>query len=292
MTDLMHSNFYLKIIPGFILFFTIGILNAASWVIQEQDDLVGGIQYAIAQGGDTLYELGLGYDIGLLEMVAANPGIAPDRHLLAGTKITIPSYYVLPKGARKGLVINLAEYRLYYFPEGDNVVITMPVGIGRRGWSTPVGTTRVIAKIRDPIWHPTEKLKADAHKKGAIIPDEFPSGDGNPLGRYALRLGWPTYLIHGTNRHDGIGSQVSAGCLRMIPEDIEYLYEFVAVGTPVRIINEPVKIGHSQGHTYLEIHPFSDNSSGSRLPKYPRINHSTIVTKELHSPTGIPRQVS
>lgn len=292
MTHLTYSNFYLKIASGFILYFVIGTLNAASWVIQEQDDLVGGIQYAIAQGGDTLYELGLGYDIGLLEMVAANPGIAPDRSLLAGTKITIPSWYVLPKGVRKGVVINLAEYRLYYFPEGDNVVITMPVGIGRRGWSTPVGTTRIIAKIRDPIWHPTEKLKADAHKKGAIIPDEFPSGDGNPLGRYALRLGWPTYLIHGTNRHDGIGSQVSAGCLRMIPEDIEYLYEFVAVGTPVRIINEPVKIGNSHGNTYLEIHPFSGNSPKNLLSGDSKIYNSKTVMEELHSPTGIPKKIS
>lgn len=276
-----------KIIYTFcILLLCTSIAHSATWVIQDQDDLAGEIQYARAQGGETLYEVGLRNDIGLLEMKAANPGVDPERELSAGTRILIPSLYILPKGARQGLVINLAEYRLYYFPDGDNVVITMPVGIGRKGWNTPVGTTKVIGKVQNPVWHPTEKLKAEAKKNGAPIPDEFPSSDANPLGRYALRLGWPTYLIHGTNRREGIGTQVSAGCLRLIPEDIEYLFEFVALGTKVRIINEPVKIGQSHGNTYVEVHALQD---ASRLGS---LADSDIVKRELRSPTGIPRKIS
>ena len=284
-----NKMFINKITTCFILFAITSVAHTATWVIQDQDDLAGEIQNVTAQGGDTLYELGLRYDIGLLEMRAANPRIDPERELAAGTKLIIPSYYILPKGARQGLVINLAEYRLYYFPEGDNVVITMPVGIGRKGWNTPVGTTKVVGKVRDPVWHPTDKLKAEAAKNGAPIPDEFPSGYGNPLGRYALRLGWPTYLIHGTNRRDGIGSQVSAGCLRMIPEDIEYLFDFVALGTPVRIINEPVKIGQSNGHTYIESHSPQDKPATNKVVSSA---NSAIVRSELRSPTGIPRKIS
>lgn len=285
----MYSTICLKKITGFILFCSVNLANAATWVMQNNDDLVGEIQYVNAQSGDTLYELGLRYDIGLVEMKAANPGIDPDRHLAAGTKLTIPSFYVLPAGPRRGLVINLAEYRLYYFPNEENVVITMPVGIGRQGWNTPVGTTKVIAKHRDPVWHPTAKLKDEANKNGAPVPDEFPSGEDNPLGRYALRLGWSTYLIHGTNRHDGIGSQVSAGCLRMTPEDIEYLFEFVAVGTPVRIINEPVKIGHINGNTYIEVHASKKTHSRLAASKF---KDSAIVSREQHAPTGIPRKIN
>lgn len=293
MANKINLNPVSRAIIGSILFYLTGIAQSATWVIQDHDDLAGEIQYISAQVGDTLYELGLRYDIGLLEMKAANPGVDPERELVVGTRIIIPSYYILPKGARQGLVINLAEFRLYYFPPGDNVVITMPVGIGRRGWDTPVGTTTVIGKVRDPVWHPTAKLKAEAEKNGAFIPDEFPSGDGNPLGRYALRLAWPTYLIHGTNRRDGIGTQVSAGCLRMIPEDIEYLFEFVALGTTVRIINEPVKFGQSNGSTWLEVHsPLDKQHAGKFVPSALKGKNSPVVRNEMRHPTGIPRKVS
>lgn len=277
-------------ISVFIFLYIAGIAHSATWVIQDHDDLAGEIQIVTAQAGETLYDVGLRHDIGLLEMKAANPGVDSESELSSGTKVIIPSCYILPKGARHGLVINLAEYRLYYFPEGDNVVITMPVGIGRTGWSTPTGTTKVVDKVRDPVWHPTAKLKAEAEKNGAFIPDEFPSGYGNPLGKHALRLGWPTYLIHGTNRRDGIGTQVSAGCLRMIPEDIEYLFEFVALGTTVRIINEPIKIGQSNGNTYLEVHKPLDG--GKYVLPAIKENHSVAVRKELDSPTGIPQKIS
>lgn len=175
--------------------------------------------------------------MGYNEMVKANPHIDPNVILSPQTHVLIPSQFTLPQVPRHGIVINLADYRLYYFPENDNVVMTYPVGIGRKGWSTPCGLTKIVTKQVNPIWHPSVNVQAFAEKKGVLMPDEFPPGPGNPLGKYALRLGWPTYLIHGSNHQGGIGERVSAGCIRMLAEDIENLYELVNVGTPVRIIN-------------------------------------------------------
>lgn len=224
-----------------ILFFLINIsfsAVASVWVLPDKGNTIGEIKQVTSQAHETLAEVGIRFNTGYDEMLKANPRIDPNRSLSSGTMVTIPSRYVLPAVSRRGIVINLAQYRLYYYPPDDNVVITMPVGIGRDGWNTPTGQTKVIAKERDPIWHPTAKLQDEAAKHGMPIPNAFPGGEGNPLGRHVLRLGWPTYLIHGTNRQDGVGTKVSAGCIRMSPEDIEMLYDLVKVGTPVTIINK------------------------------------------------------
>ncbi len=176
--------------------------------------------------------------MGYQEMVKANPDLNPVDVLSPRVRVLIPSQFTLPKAPRHGLVINLADYRLYFFPENDNVVMTFPVGIGRKGWSTPCGLTKVIAKQANPTWHPTASVQEYAAQHGVLMPDSFPAGPGNPLGKHVLRLGWPTYLIHGSNSDGGIGERVSAGCIRMLPEDIEYLFDLVKVGTPVRIVKE------------------------------------------------------
>ncbi|MDP1604640.1 MAG: L,D-transpeptidase family protein [Legionella sp.] len=275
-------------------------LNAATWVMSASDDIVGEIQYVNPQMGETLSDAGIRFDIGYYEMVRANPDVDPLRPLSSRTRLLIPSQYVLPEGPRQGIVINLAEYRLYFYPPNDNVVITMPVGIGRKGWSTPVGLTKVTGKARDPVWHPTDNVKAAGEKNGTIVPEAFPGGEGNPLGRHVLRLGWPTYLIHGTNRRDGVGQRVSAGCIRMMPEDIEYLFELVSTGTPVRVINEPVKLGKLQGDIYLEAHPLLDKRHRSNLQsliarKLAHIagnKNNKVISKEAALPSGIPRKIS
>lgn len=227
---------------------------AATWVIPTQGDVVGEVQYTEAQAGETLSDVGLRFDMGYHEMVQANPRLDALHVLPSRTNVVIPSQYILPPGPRRGIVINLAEFRLYYYPPGDNVVITMPVGIGRKGWSTPLGITKIIGKERNPAWRPTAKLKAEAALHGVSIPDEFPAGANNPLGKHVLRLGWPTYLIHGSNRRDGIGSRVSAGCIRLLPDDIDYLFDYVALGTRVRIIKQPVKLGRVKDSVFIELH--------------------------------------
>lgn len=217
--------------------------TAAVYVIPSKGNVIGKVQRTSSEVNETIEDVGRRFGIGYYEMVRANPHADARHSLIAGSSLVIPSQFVLPSVPREGIVINLAEYRLYYYPPGENVVMTFPVGIGKKGWSTPVGVTKVTTKVTHPTWRPTPKVLEAAENMGAPLPDAFPPGPNNPLGNYALRLGWPTFLIHGTNRVEGIGTRVSAGCIRMLPDDIEYLFHNVKVGTKVRIINIPVKTG-------------------------------------------------
>lgn len=214
---------------------------AAVYVIPNNGNRVGKVQQARSDVNESIEDVGRRFGVGYYEMVRANPYTDAKHALPTGTPLVIPSQYTLPLVPKEGIVINLAEYRLYYFPPGENVVVTFPVGIGKKGWSTPVGATHITAKIENPTWRPTAKVRAAAENIGASLPDTFPPGPNNPLGSYALRLSWPTFLIHGTNKVEGIGTRVSAGCIRMLPEDIDYLFHTVNVGTKVRIINKSYK---------------------------------------------------
>lgn len=221
-------------------------------------DLVGAPQRIKASLEDTLLDIARRYDIGQEEILHANPEV--DRWLPGeGTEVIIPSHYVLPSSPRKGLVLNTPEMRLYYFPEpkaGEPAEVqTYPVSIGRMDWATPLGETRLVSKEKDPAWRPPESIRAEHEADGDPLPRVVPPGPDNPLGRYAMRLGIPGYLIHGTNKAFGVGMRVSHGCIRMLPEDIEALFPQVPVGTAVRIINQPAKAGWYGDKLYLEIHP-------------------------------------
>ncbi|RUQ82069.1 L,D-transpeptidase family protein [Legionella septentrionalis] len=212
---------------------------ALTFIVHDNENAVGEIKYVRAQAGETLEEIGLQHDIGYHEIVRVNPRLLPHAPLQANTRIMIPSRFVLPKISRPALVINLAEFRLYFFPAQDNVVLTYPVGIGRKGWNTPTGLTKIIAKERAPAWRPSSKLRAENAKNGVLLPETFPPGSANPLGMHVLRLGWPSYLIHGSNNPYAIGKRSTAGCIRLLAEDMEYLFSKVPVGTPVKIVNIP-----------------------------------------------------
>jgi L,D-transpeptidase ErfK/SrfK len=225
-----------KLITVSILIFFFKLAFATTLIIPPTGNIVGDVEYAFPNPGETLGDVGIRYDMGYQEMVKANPNVDPQVILSPRMRLLIPSQFTLPNVPHQGLVINLSDYRLYFFPENDNVVMTYPVGIGRKGWSTPCGVTKIIAKQANPTWHPTTNVQAYAAEHGVLMPDRFPPGQGNPLGKHVLRLGWPTYLIHGSNSDGGIGERVSAGCIRMLAEDIEYLFGVVQVGTPVRIV--------------------------------------------------------
>lgn len=232
-----------------------------------EDTLIGGpphqVKYATARQEDTLLDIARNYDIGQNEIQLANPTV--DRWIPgAGTQVRIPTSRILPNAPHDGLVLNLPEYRLYYFPqerfEKPSVVTTHPVSIGRVDWDTPLGKTKVIAKTENPVWIPPASIKAEHAEQGEILPDVYPAGPDNPLGLFALRLGIPGYLIHSTNKPYGVGMRVSHGCVRMYPEDIEKLYPEINVGTPVYIVNQPIKVGWSQNTLYIEVHPDLEES--------------------------------
>lgn len=218
------------------------------------DDIIGEVRYIDARYEDTLADIARDNDLGYEEILAANPEVDPWLPG-AGTRITIPSRFILPPGPRKGIVINLSEMRLYYFHPKREVVITHPIGIGREGFATPIVTTKIIAKMENPTWHVPESVRKEYVENNDYLPKVVPPGPKNPLGTHAFRLAIPSYMLHGTNDPYGVGMRVSHGCIRMYPEDVKTFYTQVPVGTGVRIINQAYKIGRQDGVLYAELHP-------------------------------------
>lgn len=218
--------------------------------------------YTLARQEDTLLDVAREYNIGQNEIVLVNPDV--DRWL-PGTKATIliPKSRILPDTPREGMTLNLPEYRLYFYSSDKKTVRTHPVSIGRQDWNTPLGKTKIVAKKENPTWTPPESIKKEHAEQGDILPDVVPAGPDNPLGMFAMRLGIPGYLIHGTNKPFGVGMRVSHGCVRMYPEDIEKLFPEINVGMPVYIVNQPVKVGWRNKRIYIEVYP---QLEGEELP--------------------------
>jgi L,D-transpeptidase ErfK/SrfK len=220
---------------------------------------------------DTLYDLARKYSLGSEELIRVNPGVDPWIPG-AGKKVIVPGRHILPPGPREGIVVNLPEHRLYYYPKpkrgGPIEVITYPVSIGKMDWRTPLGTTRVIAKQKNPTWYPPESVRKEHAEAGDPLPASVPSGPDNPLGLFAMRLaaGNGTYLIHGTNNPIAVGLAVTHGCIRMYPDDVAALFPLIAVGTQVRLINQPVKVAWVDGELMLEAHPPVDAQGQSFEP--------------------------
>ncbi len=209
---------------------------------------------------DTLYDIARRYSLGSEEIIRVNPGLDPWLPG-AGKSILIPGQRVLPPGPREGIVVNLPEHRLYFYPKAragqPQLVYTYPISIGKMDWRTPLGKTKVVQKRKNPTWTPPASVRAEHIANGDPLPAVVAAGPNNPLGLFAMRLGLPggDYLIHGTNNPIAVGMAVTHGCIRMYPEDIAQLFPMVAVGTPVYLINEPVKIAWSDGRLLLEAHP-------------------------------------
>jgi L,D-transpeptidase ErfK/SrfK len=229
---------------------------AQTFPLTDARDLLGELATARATYSDTFTDIGRRAGLGYEEMRRANPGIDPWLPG-EGTEVVLPTQFLLPSGSRQGVLVNVAEYRMYFFRQVDGTpaVTTFPVSIGRMDWSTPVGRHRVMSKQVRPAWYPPESIRAEHAADGDHLPKVVPPGPKNPLGEYAMRLSISSYLIHGTNNPVGIGMQVTHGCIRMYPEDIKWLFPQVPVGTPVEIVNQPYKFGWAGEVLYLEAHP-------------------------------------
>ena len=238
---------------------------------------------------DTLLDIARRYSLGYEEIIRANPGV--DMWLPGeGTDILLPGRRILPPGPREGIVVNLPEHRLYYFPKtrkGEKpVVITYPVSIGKMDWSTPLGETHVVSKQKNPAWYPPESVRKEHLANGDPLPRAVPSGPDNPLGDYAMRLavGNGTYLIHGTNNPMAVGMAITHGCIRMYPEDVAALFPLVPLGTPVWLVNDPVKVAYADGELLLEAHPPVDAEGQTVEPNLEQL--SQLLDKALGSDTA------
>ncbi len=225
--------------------------------IDVDTEVIGRMYYTRVQNEETLRDIARAYDLGYDDIAAANPGVDPWTPE-AGERVILPLAHVLPDGPREGIVINLAARRLFYYPpavEGDpQRVITHPIGIGREGWSTPLGKTEVAQKHVSPPWTVPASIRRERAAEGDPLPAVVPPGPDNPLGTHALRLGWSSILIHGTNKPAGIGMRVSHGCIQLYPEDIVTLFADVPVGTPVTVVDQPYLVGNGPGGLLLEAH--------------------------------------
>jgi L,D-transpeptidase ErfK/SrfK len=235
------------------------VVSAQTFALPSDDDaLIGQMTTATARYENTLSDIARAHQVGYAEIVAVNPGVDPWLPG-EGTRIVLPTQHVLPDAPRSGLVLNLPEFRLYYYdaprPGEAQQVSTYPVSIGDVDWRTPLGLTRVVSKVKNPSWYPPASIRAEHARDGKVLPAVVPPGADNPLGEFALRLAVPGYLIHGTNKPYGIGMRVTHGCVRLYPEHIARLYRELPVDTPVRIIDQPIKAGWHDDVLYLEVHP-------------------------------------
>lgn len=264
------------------LFVTILILfcrDALAATYTINNDVAGEVSEYTVLNDDTLYSIARKFDLGIVEIMAANPGVDPWIPQ-EGSVISLPTMYIIPKVKHKGVLINLSELRLFYFPD-NKTVITFPVGIGREGWQTPVGDTSILLKRKNPSWIPPASILAEKPN----LPKIVPPGPDNPMGQYALSLNWPGFAIHGTNKPHGIGLRSSHGCIRMYPEDIEALFNFVIKGTPVKVIDKAYTLGWLGDVLYLEVNPTQEQTDDIMEDKIPEVIISSEVYTEIDKVT-------
>lgn len=236
---------------------------------------VGDIIKYDARYEDTFVHLARDYNLGFTELRAANPYVDPWLPG-SGTDLILPTRHLLPQGPREGIVINLADMRLYAFINGDEAPWHTPLGVGREGLNTPEGTTKVVRKKEGPTWTPTPRMR----REDPELKPFYPPGVDNPLGTHALYLGWPTYALHGTNRPFGIGRRISSGCIRLYPEKIIELYDMIPVGTKVTVVNQPIKVAWIDDELYLEANPSLEQSVA--MEEMGEVPEEKISNDEMH----------
>lgn len=240
-------------------------LPKGHFLLPETGNMVGENYTVTASNEDTLLDIARAHNVGYEEIRMANPDVSiwvPGE----GTEVTIPGQFILPDAPRTGIVINVAELRLYYYPEvasGEPAVVeTYPIGIGRDAYNTPLGITKTTMRLENPAWYPPASIRREAAERGDPPPAVVPPGPDNPLGQFAILLDIPGYLIHGTNQPDGIGMRASRGCIRMHGDDIESIFWRVPVGTQVNIIDAPIKLGWGeQGNAYIQAFASTDEQA-------------------------------
>jgi L,D-transpeptidase ErfK/SrfK len=277
-------------------------------------DVVGVVQLTTTTREDTLTDIARRFNIGYEEILRANPKVDP---WLPGAdkQIVVPTEFILPNAPHEGVVINVAAMRLFYFPKpkkGESqVVITHPIGIGKVGWKTPEGVTRIVRRQKDPTWRVPVSVLKEHKENGEILDPVIGPGPDNPLGRHAFYLDWPSYLIHGTNKPAGVGLRSSHGCIRLYPEDIAQLFEMVPVGTPVRVVNQPFVFGWKEGQLYMQASDVLEDdprdwkkaqkkllskSLAATLQKQLKSHNEQVnwelVSELAHSPHGVPVPIS
>jgi L,D-transpeptidase ErfK/SrfK len=278
--------------------------------LAPNQDVVGEVQVVKAGKDDTLTDIARRFNVGYEEITRANPKLDPWLPG-EGAEVIVPSQFILPDAPRTGLVINIAAMRIFYFPpvkKGERqVVFTHPIGIGKVGWRTPEGVTKIVRRQKDPTWRVPVSVRKEHHENGEELEPVIGPGPDNPLGKYAFYLQWPSYLIHGTNKPAGVGLRSSHGCIRLYPEDIEQFFNMVPIGTQVRVVNQPFVFGWRDGQLYMQPYDVLEDdtrdwaraqkrlltkSFAVRLQQEVQQHHEQVdwnlVSSLAHNPRGVP----
>jgi L,D-transpeptidase ErfK/SrfK len=246
-------------------------------------DVVGAVQRTVIGPEDTLPDIARRFDVGYEEILLANPGVDPWLPGV-GREVIVPTQFVLPAAPHEGVVVNVAAMRIFYYPPHKKgqpqLVYTHPIGIGKVGWKTPEGTTKIVGRVKDPVWVVPKSVRDEHAEDGEILPDKVPAGPDNPLGAYMFRLGWPSYLIHGTNKPYGVGMRSSHGCIRLYPEDIAVFYDLIPIGTKVTVVNQPYVFGWRDGSLYLQAYAALEDDDREK-----NLNRKLLLSK-LVGPTA------
>ncbi len=228
------------------------------------DEIVGYVQKTTIGKEDTLPDIARRFDVGYEEILMANPGVDPWLPGV-GREVVVPTQFVLPAAPHEGVVVNVAAMRIFYYPphkKGEpQIVFTHPIGIGKVGWKTPEGTTKIVSRQKDPVWVVPKSVRDEHAEDGEKLPAVVPAGPDNPLGAYMFRLQWPSYLIHGTNKPYGVGMRSSHGCMRLYPEDIAVFFDLIPIGTKVTVVNQPYLFGWHEGTLYLQAYTVMEDDS-------------------------------
>ena len=254
------------------------LLAASVYEFNKTIQTFGNNEFINAVYEDTLVDIARKYNLGFNEIIRANPNV--DKWLPgAGTIIKILAQHIIPKGfSEKGITINLSEFRGYFIK--DNKLITFPVGLGRMDWKTPLGISTIDLKLEKPAWYPPKSVRDEYKNQGKFLPAEVLPGPDNPLGELAMRISIPGgYFIHGTNRPDGVGMEISHGCIRLFPEDIDYIFQLTDIGTEVIILDQPIKIARIENDIYLQVHPSYSTQYDYDLDKL-RIQIELLINNE------------
>jgi L,D-transpeptidase ErfK/SrfK len=254
--------------------------------VEKNSTVVGELKTILVSEDETVADLAIRYETGFQDLLIANPN-SHHWNPKANSKYLIPSMYILPQESYNGIILNLAELRLYFYIRGSDLyenikVLTYPVGIGRLDWKTPLGETFIESKVESPTWYPPKSIILEHKERGEILPRVVKAGPDNPLGKYVMKLNVDGgYLLHGTNKKHGIGMMVSHGCIRLRNEDIETIFYNAPVGTKVKIINQPIKLGVYKNFLYMEVHAFNKKEVYSNNQK------NTLTTDNIHMPVEL-----
>jgi L,D-transpeptidase ErfK/SrfK len=232
--------------------------------IEADTEIVGYVQKTVVGRDDTLPDIARRFDVGYEEILLANPGVDPWLPGV-GREVVVPTQFILPAAPHEGVVVDVAAMRIFYYPKHkkneSQVVYTHPIGIGRVGWKTPEGTTKIVSRTKDPVWVVPKSVRDEHAENGDKLPAIVPAGPDNPLGQYMFRLSWPSYLIHGTNKPYGVGMRSSHGCMRLYPEDIAVFYDLIPIGTKVTVVNQPYLFGWRDGTMYFQAYAVMEDDS-------------------------------